>query len=830
MAHAATIGELAGSLITSITGFPNDHNLFRSLKDRTVRGLKDSSRRRTNPFEVNDRFSGLIEKFAVRNRDDLAGEIKSRLDSLPKAKWTPEILSLLLQLSDRPLENTHIRDLDLLTSPLSPPSEPTWEEIVAEDPLTDSDIWDDVDREYHSSGDDALFDDELNSEPTTSTQATSYSEEDFAALARLHVVRPDADLILDVRSAKQALSASGKSNGAGRVLSELIIIRETLSMLHGLPTHLFDVDPHNGAVTVNNGFTIATMTIVVLQHVLARFAEIGRRLNFLRRWTSTEQRKAHMQSIQATVQQSMKIFTLRIGALEQRLVRSQDGCIVSLVDLRTEMEALARPMVRLSEIITDEASIDVVGRSPFALLNLLYDEACIAHLAGDDELFAVVGQAMLAGLRTYLLPVLSWSLSGTLPSKDAEDFFVRQHEKECELGEMWHKRYALRPLPDGSVCAPDMIQPFVEQVYALGKSKAFSKLLGVQSEDETAGSTNVHKALDIISINQCLKSSPLIPFDELIRASLADCMATLSPTTGLSVPTFLLDGLLRTIHALAHVFLSRDGMLLQAYAELLFDRIRRDPETWNDSFILTRLAQSTLGAAPNVDAHCIDVDVPSRSNLTLPGSPLRRLDHLELTYAISWPVQNVTRSRDLPTYTAAFGLLMQLECAAHLLRLQLFNLRKLESSCRHLARGLQMALGLRTRLLWFVSTLRAHIATTAAVLASELAVQLKAAEGIDTMAEIWASHDKRLQASLLLTPKLAPIRDAITSILRLCESLADAWSLLLDSDASSEAVAGMTATFNKSLSFISAGLRGVSRAGGEPALEALSERLQWSGG
>ncbi|KAK1080484.1 hypothetical protein LTR48_007759, partial [Friedmanniomyces endolithicus] len=285
-------------------------------------------------------------------------------------------------------------------------------------------------------------------------------------------------------------------------------------------------------------------------------------------------------------------------------------------------------------------------------------------------------------------------------------------------------------------------------------------------------------------------------------------MATLIPTTDLSMQTLLLDGLLRTVNALDYIFLGKDGMLLQAFAEALFERMRRLPETWDDRFLLTRMAQSTLGTAPAVDAHCINVGITNGSKVFTRRPLLQQLERVQLTYAIPWPVQNVTRSKDLPTYTAVFSLLLQVEFATHLLRPQLFDIRKLEIGCRRLARGLQMALSLRTRLIWFLGTLRAHIATTAATLGHDLRVRLQSAEGIDAMGEIWANHDKRLKSSLLLSPSLTPIRDAIAGMLQLCESLADSWPLLLNGAASSEAVMGMAEDFSRSLSFISAGLRG----------------------
>ncbi|KAK0264886.1 hypothetical protein LTR91_003630 [Friedmanniomyces endolithicus] len=829
MAHATTIAELTEGLIGSATNIPKDHSLFESLKDRAVKQLRDTSRGRTNPFEVNERFSGLIEKFGVLNRDDLGEALESSLDLLPKTRWTPEFLSLLLQLTDRPWEHSRTEDLGQLTSPLTPPAELTWEEIVADDPLTEDDIWNDVERGYHSSGDDVAVDDHSHSEPTTSTQATSCNDGDFAALAPLHVVLPDANLLNEVRSARQALSKDGSSNGM-EVQSELTLIREVLSMLHGLPTYVFDVDPVNRAVGITKRITSITASDIVVHDVLVQFAEVGTRLNFVRQWLLGKQSKAHLQSVQAALQQSMTLLDSQLMDLERRYAQPQYDYIVSLVDVRRYVEDLARPMIRLSEIIASEASSGVVEKSPFALLDLLYEESCIAQMVGDDQLLALIARALLAGLRTYLRPVLSWSISGTLPSGDGEDFFAHERQTDCDLGEVWHEQFALRLLPDGRVCTPGMMRPFVEQLYTMGKSRTFIKLLGQRSEYETVGFTGDLGTLDFVSFTRCLDTSPLLPFDQLLRATLTDWMATLSPTTGISVQTLLIDGLLRTMNTLDYVFLGRDGMLLQAFAEPLFDRMRRLPKTWDDSFLLTRLAQSTLGTTPGVDAHCINVGITSGSKIISTAPLLQQLGHLELTYAISWPVQNVTRSKDLLTYTAAFTLLLQVEVAAHLLRSQLFDIRKLESGCRSLAPVLQMALRLRTRLLWFLGTLRAHIATTAATLSHELSVRLQAAEGIDAMGEIWTNHDKRLKSCLLLSTGMTPIRSAIAGILALCESLADAWPLLLNGATASQAAMGMSENFNKSLSFVSAGLRGVGRAGGEPMLEALAESLQYHGG
>lgn len=93
----------------------------------------------------------LEEKFRVYNRDDLASALRSRLSELPSltSGFTPELLSLFLALSDRPLENSHLDDLDALIAP-EEEKVLTWEDIIADDPL-EGEIWKDVDFGAESS-------------------------------------------------------------------------------------------------------------------------------------------------------------------------------------------------------------------------------------------------------------------------------------------------------------------------------------------------------------------------------------------------------------------------------------------------------------------------------------------------------------------------------------------------------------------------------------------------------------------------------------------------------------------------------------------------------
>ncbi|KAK5741733.1 hypothetical protein LTR17_003724 [Elasticomyces elasticus] len=814
----------------SLTGNTRDESSFGGLRDRTIKGLREEGHGRVNPFEIKDRCAGLVEKFGVLNRDDLAEALQSRLDSLPKTRWIPDVLSLLLQLSDRPLENASLSDLDGLTAAFSPPPELTWEDIVADDPLTDKDVWGEVERGYHSSGDDEVFDGS-DSEPTTSTQATSFAEDDFAALARLHIVKPDATLLGDVRTAREILSRPSNGSDAN-MMSELTLIRETISMLRGLPTYLFSVGT-GGVVSISSNLCIATASKPMLNHLLSNFAEIGSQLVFLRHWTQQKRSEAYTQSIQAAVHYTVGTIDLNIGRLEQRFIEPPDSCVVSLIDVRIEVEDFTWAAIRLSSIfVANDRVSNGNESSSFAFLDALYEEACIADMARDTHLFSAIADALLAGVRIYLRPVLSWATSGDLPKQGTDTFFVWLDEEDCRLGEIWHKRFALRLQTGGRACAPEVIQPFIQQLYAAGKEKAFLKLNGYEADESVVDVVSLTARLNMTTLTERLATNSLMPFDELLHELLQDCFAaTRSPNTT-TLRTVMLEhvDLLRHTHAFDNVFLGADGMSLQAFTGSLFRLMQRGSSSWHDKSFLTRLAQSTLGAAPSVDAHCVSVGVLTDDKPPARSPVSRQLDRIKLAYAIPWPVQNVVRSEEQPTYSAAFTVLLQIEYAAYVLRRQTFDLRRLEFGWRSASPALQHALSLRARLIWFIGTLRSHYGTVVTTHANGLRRDLEAADGIDSMAEIWATHDKHLRLCLLLALNVAPLMDAVKHILKLSESLEDAWPSLLDQSTSLAAVTRMAAEFDKNLAFVAAGLRSVSRAGGETAFEALAERLQWNTG
>ena len=178
MAQNAKISGLTDELIQSILRHDPAANkqAYKHAKEIASRNLRGHQYARTNQFDVTATFKGLDEKFRIKNRDDLADALQTRLQKLEgyTNKYKPEFLSLLLQLADRPLENTQVEALELLRPP-SPPPPLTWAEILEDDPYSDEDIWKDIDYGADSSGDEKI---PKKRRKAPSTPPTSFDEDD----------------------------------------------------------------------------------------------------------------------------------------------------------------------------------------------------------------------------------------------------------------------------------------------------------------------------------------------------------------------------------------------------------------------------------------------------------------------------------------------------------------------------------------------------------------------------------------------------------------------------------------------------------------------------
>jgi gamma-tubulin complex component 5 len=187
----------------------------------------------------------------------------------------------------------------------------------------------------------------------------------------------------------------------------------------------------------------------------------------------------------------------------------------------------------------------------------------------------------------------------------------------------------------------------------------------------------------------------------------------------------------------------------------------------------------------------------------------------------------------------------------------------------------------RHRLLWFVTTLYLYVAEIVlATATARMRKSLQEAADVDEMIEVHHNYIVQLEDQILLSKKLAPIHQAIISLLDMAILFFDAYtthagqqthdmsnrsqnsgaSILKShrqrrrrvegSSSSSEDDSGedevgdssyitfeeetfperlqkMRGRFEQLCGFVSAGLRGVARAGGQSCWEVLAEKLEW---
>jgi gamma-tubulin complex component 5 len=297
----------------------------------------------------------------VYNEDPLADALKERVEKVMKlqSKWTPEILHLLLELSDRPLVNAKVEDLDFLKEP-EPESEPPlrWQDLMAEDPLLrEKSVWRNVDFGAESS-DDAEFDDS-SSERSETTEVTTQSsvEENIGRRPQDYLIDvADKGILLELRDAqfwlKDPMVGGVKLDTVKKPITELQAIREVLFMLSGYPTSLFKVQSHNpNIIFPSKSYTLKHASVEAFHKQLHAFAEQGTALQSLRLWVRQSQTIPLIQVFQDAVSKQLMQFEGRLSDIQTRYVELPSDVVVSILQVQAEVTSLTRFLLKLVDIV-----------------------------------------------------------------------------------------------------------------------------------------------------------------------------------------------------------------------------------------------------------------------------------------------------------------------------------------------------------------------------------------------------------------------------------------------------------------------------------------------
>ena len=869
MSQNAKISGLTDELIRSIIGFDAAANrqAYRHAKDIASRGLRGHQYARTNQFDVASSFAGLDEKFRVKSRDDLADALQTRLQGLEglAGKFKPEYLYLLLQLSDRPLENTRVEALELLRPP-SPPPSLTWEEILEDDPYSDEDIWKDIDYAVESSGDERTPKKRARrsfSPPTT-------IEKDDTNDPEACVTSVEADLVQNLKAA-QFWSANVEDDGE-IAITELQAVRETLFMLAGLKTSLYHIDAQHGNIRVNMRFVLNHAMPDTLQHLLSELIIIGKDIYRLRQWMKRTSTIPLVQTFEAAVRARIAAYDRALAQLQQQYLTPKPTIAVSLLKLHADVRVLSSPLCRLAQLVSVmEAELLV---NPFRHLEVLFEQTTLAQMTLELKIFQYLSSVFFDCLQTYLKPIRKWMEEGELGAND-ETFFVFQSDSGSDVSSLWHDRYALRRDAHNNLRSPSFLRTAAKRIFNTGKSILFLTELGLRGA--TTGSMGHEPRLDHATVCGISDEVPLSPFPELFHAAFSNWMQSKYSQASVVLRQHLMSsgGLVRTLTILETLYLGKDGAVFEDFANALFERTDAGRRGWNDRYALTELTRRIFGTAMSlseVERVVVRLSKPKPEYQTL-----RKLSTIAVDYAISWSIQNVVQRSAIRIYQQISTFLLQSYRVKYLLQ----RTRPLRTSHGRDPITL-LKHQLRHRLTWFADTLRSYLTETAIFFTTQdMNEFMETAEDIDEMSQVHANYVAKLQERCLLSEDLKPIRKAILEVLELGGHFTSAVSSTegsktlnestqrasearrknttlapdiaetLDSDTDTDTDQGEVGSPHsleasvqqippaalrkidsdsaRLLHFITAGLRSVGRVGAEPMWEQLAERLEWEG-
>lgn len=867
MAQNAKFSGLTDELVQSIVGFDAAVNrtAYKHAKEIASRGLRGYQYARTNQFDITSNFAGLDEKFRVRNRDDLADALQTRLQKLDAltSKFKPDLLSLLLQLSDRPLENTRVEALELLRPP-SPPPPLTWDKILEDDPYSDEDIWKDIDYAAESSGDERAPKKQKKKKLSPSTSI----EEDDTYDPEACVVSVEPDLVRELEAAQFWNTA--ENDDAKAAVTEPQAVRETIFMLAGLPTSLYQLDTQRNSVRINSRYVLNHAMLATVYHLLSGFVAIGKDIYRVRQWTKRPSILPLVQTFEATVRTRLTDYDRALSQLQQQYLTPSPPIAVSLLQLHIDVQITSAPLLQLAHLV---AKIEPeLLLNPFSHLEALFEQITLAQMTLQKEVFQYLSNVFFDCLQIYLKPIRRWMEHGELGAND-ETFFVFQSDSGSGANSLWHDRYVLRRDAQKHLRSPSFLQPAVKKIFNTGKSIVFLKELGVYG---ARGDTlDQESRLDHTTVCGVLDEVPLAPFPELFQTAFDNWMQSKYSQASAILRHYLVesDGLIRSLVILETLYFGKNGAVFEDFANALFERMDSGRRGWNDRYVLTELTRGIFGTVmPAADVEKIVVRTSMAKNETL---SVKSLSTVSFDFALAWSVQNIVQRSSIPIYQQISTFLLQTYRVKYLLQrtrpARLPNLKDHTTQLTH---------KMRHRLTWFADILRSYLTETAIFFtAQEMDKSMEKAEDIDAMAQVHLTYIARLQERALLSKDLKPIHKAFIEILNLgvqfvqavagkeatktdggttnrarptrrkdlalAHASAELSELETDSDdghvtsplpAKPAGQRSLVATlqhidaeFAKLLHFVIAGLRSVGRVGAEPMWEQLAERLEWEG-
>lgn len=770
MAHAAVIGSLLEQLV-KVTSKTSSGAQLEQRKNLILHDFGSSKAGRTNPFNVNARLDGLVEKARILNNDPLANALLARLTELSSRSdtWTPEVLSLLLQLSDRPVQNTKVEDL-LLLKPHSPAASLTWADIVADDPLDDQDdLW----KNVEFSGDPSDEDEDIRAYESDSPESTPCSSVLNREIVENKIERltlpGSADRLLEIEDAQfwhqEGILVEEKKQPK-LLLTELHVIREIVFMLLGLPNAICTTDAV-GRIQMRPNFAMRQLSETGLADLLQGFTNIEDKLATVRRWTKSHSHVPLEQTFQAAIISRLANLESTFHTIQARILCPQSQFAPSLMRLDHEVNKNSRLILQVYDVVKD---LELTPKSevPFALLERCFDRTCVNQSMGDVDGYEWMAKLFFQCFQTYLRPIQHWMEKGQLNRHDSV-MFIKQSEEDVPLACLWQKQYHLVKTDTAELYAPKFLQMATKKILDTGKSVDFLRQLNYQV-DKMGSIALLRPDLTFDAVCRPADFGMLSPFSELFDEAI-DGWITNQHCSASSVLRMRLDtecGLQRSLDAIELIYFCRNGAVSSKILVKIFENIDQGDRRWNDNFVVTESLQVAFNDFACIDVN--DLEVRSHKASRKAGRSMSVLGDLRVHYTLSWPIANIIKAESMEVYQRIFTFVAQIHRAQYLLQRHTFSKRASVSD----GRSLLLIHRLHHQLLWFVNTILAY--TTDIVLSAsttDMRTNIRGTEDVDSLIRVHEQYISQLQDRCLLTKQHEPIRQAVISLLDLTVLLSD---------------------------------------------------------
>ncbi|KAJ5980915.1 hypothetical protein N7481_008213 [Penicillium waksmanii] len=873
------LGELTNQLVVAVAKVSpeNDSPRVQTLRRRVERALRPGPHGRVDQFAVARQLEGLQEKFEVVDRPELADALHRQLSELENYSnaWHPEILSLLLQLSNRPALLSRIENLPRReTLPADDDGPLSWSKLDVNpqhSAFDDESIWEEVDFGAGSSDDDLSSIASDISAPRDLSNLDSELETEYVIPDDVFVPTDDDRHLLTSleksqfwRSEKKAPVRRGKEL-ASQIITELQLARETIFMLQGLPTSIFwhlDED-----VVMDRSYTLKHSSSQALLSLLQSFTEIGTQIDSLRRFTKSPQMIPYMQTFCRGIEERLLEFDRNLSQTQVNYLSA--GCTVSLLQLLHDVRQHSCHLQLLSDLIPrlrrgSEAQ-------PMRCLDLLYDMICMREALGDES--ATLSALFFSCLKTYTTSISRWMETGNLDSQDSP-FFVGRNPENRDLKTIWHDWYtlddAVRPQN-----TPKFLEASMHKVFITGKSMVFLRHLNALPDVSEPSPNGALMLNDLHSTNSFLP----LPFPSLVESAF-DRLVDAHHSASAGLLRKELDeqcGLWTSLDALQHVYLGSDLSILGTIDAKIFELMDRG-RSWDDKFLLMEVTRSAFSIMPTIDPSRLIVRSTGSSTYDHqnPNRSVRILEAISIDYVLPWPVANIITQDAIASYRRISTFLLQIRRSKYaIVKQRAREARRTGGDDR----DDKLVHALHHNLLWFLDSLYSHL-TYFVIATSNQSFRsaLSNAEDVDAMIAVHKSYMASLEEQCLLSKNLSPIHEAIINLLDLSINFADLQTVhaaedgpadpdntinldalrparVAEDDSDSDwdednnefdheqtltisfrdspydqQMRNVKRQFDHLAGFVADGLKGVARADGMPSWNILADRLEWQKG